>query len=104
MKQIKTIIGTVSNGYYDRDTENFDKEVNETIAEGWTLVERKVLMPQVQPTIGNPAHAMLYAELEKNTITEAKRCCGNCAHFRVMAYQEPCLSCNSDADKWEPQT
>ena len=47
MKQIKTIYFTINH------SNEFDRNVNETIAEGWTLVERKVLMPQVQPTIGN---------------------------------------------------
>ena len=43
---------------------------------------------------------MLYAELEKNDITEAERCCDNCKHCDKLAGMAPCYDCE-DASHWE---
>jgi hypothetical protein len=60
MIQIKTITYRIDNA------EEFDTEVNQAIAKGWELTERKVLQPQAQPHCGSIySHRMLYAELEK---------------------------------------
>lgn len=62
MKQIKTITYRLNN------SKDFDKEVNEAIKEGWTLIERKVLLMSAQPNDGRTyMHNMLYAELERFT-------------------------------------
>lgn len=81
MKQIKTIAKRLN---YSAE---FDAAVNEAIAEGWTLIERKVLQPPSQPSDGVYFHNMLYAELER--FTEPDECedsplCNlveNCARF-----------------------
>jgi hypothetical protein len=94
MLQIKTI------KYQLNAAETFDEKVNAALAEGWTLTKREVLPPA---DLGDRvAFRMLYAELEREEITEAERCCENCAHYDNGAHQEPCLSCSEDADKWEP--
>ena len=90
MKQIKTICIRLN------DADAFDKKVNEALEEGWMLTERRVLQP---PT--SDKYTMLYAELEKHTITEAERCCENCKHFDTSANMEPCLSCSDSASNWE---
>lgn len=81
MKQIKTISKRLDNATA------FDEAVNKAIAEGWTLIERKVLQPPSQPSDGVYIHNMLYAELER--FTEPDECedsplCNlveNCARF-----------------------
>lgn len=90
MKQIKTILkGT---DYL----ENFDAAVNKALAEGWTLTKREVLPPF------DYYHRTLYAELEREVVTEAERCCENCAHFGISAAAEPCASCSEECSNWEP--
>lgn len=97
MKQIKTIKARLDGA------EGFDKEVNEALAEGWTLTSRKVLMPPSQPVTGSTYfNTMLYAELEKETITDAERCCENCKHFDLPSDAEPCIKCSDNASHWEP--
>lgn len=88
MLQIKTIVsGTIP---------EFDKEVNEAIADSWHLIKRDCLL------IGREHAPMFYAELEKVVITEDERTCENCKHYDLDARLEPCCSCsNSDIDKWE---
>ena len=86
MKQIKTILkGT---DYL----ENFDAAVNAALAEGWTLTKREHIVPL----------RGLYAELEREAVTEAERCCENCAHFGASAVAEPCASCSEKCSNWEP--
>lgn len=97
MKQIKTIARPLG------AADGFDKVVNEAIADGWTLTRRAVLQSRDLWGKNSPEPA-LYAELEREEITEAERCCENCAHFEKGPEQEPCLSCSDDADKWEPAT
>lgn len=98
MKQIKTIVHKL---YNETD---FDEAVNKALAEGWTLIERKVLQPQAQPhSREHFVNSMLYAELEKHIITEAEKNCDNCAHCNLPPDREPCLSCSDDGDKWEPE-
>lgn len=60
MLQIKTI------KYMFDDSGAFDQAVNQAIADGWELVERRVLQPLSQPNNGSTyTCTMLYAELEK---------------------------------------
>lgn len=88
MKQIKTIHNT--------DTAAFDEAVNTALAEGWTLTRRLT-----GPEGTGPGFV---AELEREIITEAERCCDNCAHWSKGPEQEPCLSCSEDCSGWEPAT
>jgi hypothetical protein len=83
MKQIKTI-------FVNLDPYAFDNRVNEALADGWELVGRKLI-----------GDSFFLAELEKDIITEAERCCENCKHYDCSATSEPCSSCNEDDDKWE---
>lgn len=86
MLQIKTIVsGTIP---------EFDKEVNEAIADSWHLVKRDCLL------IGREHAPMLYAELEKEVITEAEKNCENCKHCELPGSMEPCASC-PNGEKWE---
>lgn len=89
MIQIKTIAQDLSR------SEKFDKEVNEAIADGWTLAKRE----RVSTPSG--CEDYLYAELVKEIITEAERNCDNCRHFDNDADAEPCASCSSTASNWE---
>lgn len=60
MLKIKTI------KYRLDSSDDFDNAVNQAIADGWELVERRVLQPLSQPNNGSTyTHTMLYAELEK---------------------------------------
>lgn len=97
MKQIKTIKNRLDNA------ELFDDAVNAAIEEGWQLTNRKVLPPMAMRN-GDQTYGVLYAELEREIITEAERCCENCAHFDKDPSKEPCCSCE-DAEvaptKWE---
>jgi hypothetical protein len=93
MLQIKTIKNRLDN------VESFDKEVNEALRDGWRLTRREVLQPAAQAI--EYTYIMLYAELEKEIVTEAERCCENCKHRMQDASIEPCASCSDDCDKWE---
>ena len=86
MKQIKTIATPVN--------DSFDYEVNKALADGWVLINRMVV---VKPN----GDDYLFAELEKEIITEAERCCENCRHFLTDPTEEPCRGCTSDASNWE---
>lgn len=79
MLQIKTI--------KDPDPDCFDARVNDYLADGWTLA-RRLTGPDV-----------LIAELEKDIITEAEKCCENCRHFENDPHVGACAGCNGD--KWE---
>lgn len=93
MKQIKTIKNRLDNNVV------FDKEVNDAIAEGWTLTKRKVLQPYSQAENFHN-FTFLYAELERET-AEPKRCCEACGMERCT--NEPCVKGDGDALKEEPQ-
>lgn len=95
MKQIKTIKYRLDNA------EGFDKEVNEALAEGWTLTARKVLLPPSQPNTSTYLNFMLYAELEKEIITDAERSCESCKHHALPRSAGPCFVCFG-RNKWEP--
>lgn len=99
MKQIKTIVTRLNSN------EKFDAAVNEALRDGWWLVKREVLQPPAQPTTGTDYfNTMLYAELEKDIITEDEKRCENCAHYDNPPDAEPCKNCSDSADKWEPAT
>lgn len=57
-RQIKTII------YRLDASDDFDKEVNQALREGWSLVRRGYQRPLSQPSMAT-FYTMLYAELEK---------------------------------------
>ena len=81
MLQIKTI--------KEKDPYVFDSYVNEALRDGWTLARR----------LTGPNDFV--AELEKEIVTEAERCCENCRYFSLHCDLEPCVSCSDDCDKWE---
>ncbi len=58
MRQIKTIRDRLNN------CENFDRLVNEALANGWRLTRREILIPAAQVS-GQYTYIMLYAELER---------------------------------------
>lgn len=93
MLQIKTIIGTTE--CYDE----FDKQVNAALADGWYLIKRDVLAPYISE--GIEYARCLIAELEREIITDEEKCCENCAYRDCAENQDPCRSCGEDADKWE---
>lgn len=80
MKQIKTIRRA--------EPEDFDREVNAAFAEGWTLVRRS-LYPDG-----------FLAEMERDIITDAEKCCDNCAYCDYPNTRKPCADCD-DASHWE---
>lgn len=84
MLQIKTI--------YKASAAEFDKEVNEALADGWSI-SRRTFDPQG-----------FLAELEREVITEAEKGCENCRYCEQQPESEPCRSCSDDCDKWEPLT
>jgi hypothetical protein len=86
MIQIKTIRRA--------DPEDFDRDVNEAIAEGWTLDKRYL------------SDVGFVAELEREVITEAEveRRCGNCAHFSLIHLNDACRYCGDNYNKWEAKT
>jgi hypothetical protein len=89
MKQIKTITRASAS--------EFDEAVNAALVDGWQLIERKL----AQTPAGTPDYH--YAQLEREVITEAERCCENCAHYFKEQGDEPCRSCSEDCDKWESE-
>lgn len=99
MLQIKTIADSLDNVW------NFDDEVNAALAEGWKLTKRTMMMPQAHAT-GTYTHPVLYAELERDVITEADRVCENCKHCDLDPNAEPCRNCNDGPNNypthWEP--
>lgn len=87
MKQIKTILeGTIG---------EFDEAVNSAIAEGWQLTKRDLRL------VESKDQGLLYAELEREIITDAERCCENCKHYHLEPEQEPCFNCSETASNWE---
>lgn len=90
MKQIKTIKSRIDYA------EDFDRHVNDAIAEGWELKRREFI-----PSYTSNSYTILYAELERGIITEAERCCENCAHYITPSHNPPCCDCSEDCDKWE---
>lgn len=95
MKQIKTITWRLHN------TDDFDKEVNAAIEEGWTLTKRRIIIPNEQPQ-GNILYTMLYAELEREVFGKNdKKNCTNCKHKGTLFVPDsPCPECKSYM-KWE---
>lgn len=85
MIQIKTIHHRID------ESVKFDDEINAALAEGWRLTKREFVT----------GYCVLYAELERELITEAERDCGNCKHCDNDADAEPCASCSSTASNWE---
>lgn len=101
MKQIKTIYKQMHpSTNYVLEVQDFDRLVNEALAEGWTLTKRDVFHPC--DTEDYYHGRVLYAELEREVVTEIERICENCAHFDLSSCAEPCASCSEMADKWEP--
>lgn len=101
MKQIKTI------KYPMQHPETFDAEVNTALKEGWQLIKREVLGPIVTHTGEPNVYIVLYAELEREVVTEPERCCENCRYFDNSPGQEPCCSCGDGEiapTNWEPAT
>ena len=95
MKQIKTIFKSMNpNAKCTQEAQDFDHQVNAALAEGWVLVKREVLQPiDTQQYL---FRRVLYAELEREVITEAMRCCDNCKWCEQQPESEPCFSCEGD--------
>lgn len=90
MKQIKTIA--------DYKIKTFDEEVNAAIAEGWDLVKRDCHL------VGRDRGPMLYAELEKEVVTEAEQTCENCKHRDDPPGGPHCIDCAPEDNwKWEAE-
>ena len=99
MKQIKTIFKRMDPKTVDvLEVQDFDRQVNEAIAEGWKLVKRDVFHPLDTQEYYHPR--VLYAELEKDTITEAEKCCDNCKFCDCAPSSYPCARCE-DASEWK---
>lgn len=103
MKQIKTIYKpmdpkTPSN----LEVQDFDNRVNAALAAGWVLVRRDYFHPVDTSQYYHPR--TLYAELEREIITDDERSCDNCQHCLVSNLVDPCLSCDENCSKWEPIT
>lgn len=99
MKQIKTIKHPL------KASATFDEEVNAAMSEGWQLTKREVLGPMSTSDPLINTYVMLYAELEREIIVEAERCCENCKYFDQQPESEPCLSCEDGLlQGWEPAT
>lgn len=100
MKQIKTIKNRLDNN------KDFDKEVNDALAAGWTLTKREVIIPLTHAT-HTVFYTMLYAELEMETATEAEyveRSCETCKHYNESRRTRPCDCCedvNDIPSLWE---
>lgn len=82
MLHIKTITNPIDNPAI------FDSKVNEALLEGWTLTRRYI------------EAGLFIAELEAVYISEAERCCDNCAYCALDSTVDPCVKC-SDASHWE---
>lgn len=98
MKQIKTISHRLDNAAL------FDEAVNNALTEGWQLMKREVINPMSQHE-KLMAYITIYAELEREIITEAEQCCDNCKHFDKEPHREPCCDCEDGVrapSKWEP--
>ena len=80
MKQIKTIRRAAP--------EDFDEEVNAALLDGWTLGKRYL------------SDVGFVAELEREEITEAEKCCENCKYCEATPEDIPCRNC-IDASHWE---
>jgi hypothetical protein len=85
MLQIKTIHRRID------ESVGFDSEINANLEEGWQLTKRELVA----------SYCMLYAELEREVITEAEKGCENCRYCEQQPESEPCRSCSDDCDKWE---
>jgi hypothetical protein len=93
MLQIKTI------KCESKEEKKFDELVNAALAEGWRLTKREIIPPF--SAAGYIAFQLLYAELEREVITEAEKGCENCKYYEQQPESEPCRSCSDDCDKWE---
>lgn len=98
MKQIKTI-----RTRFDR-SEEFDKEVNAALENGWHLLHREVL--PAYETKNNEASRTLYAELERNDYVPLRASCDTCAHSVDGAPSDSlhaiCRHCKG-CEHWTPQ-
>lgn len=88
MREIKTIVAPADQYVPQNKEHPFDAQVNDLLLEGWTLRTRDL------------RGDWLYAELERVFITEAERCCDNCAHADKDPYRNPCNVCE-EANQWE---
>ena len=84
----------------------FDKAVNEALAEGWVLVKRDVLAPYEGEETAWPR--MYYAEMQKNASVQKSgaipgRICYNCRHYdrlEIDGEASPCHRCEGYS-RWE---
>lgn len=90
MKQIKTIKAPLCK------SEDFDKEVNAALREGWALEKRHIIPGQYHGDL-----PQLVAELEAEGLMDCEPCCENCAFEAFEPGVGPCRECE-DASHWNP--
>lgn len=97
MLEIKTIWGAM------KDSNIFDNDVNEALAEGWELVRREILPRQIAT-----GDTLLYAELERYTDEPEEEEPGDddTAHWefyrRNILHPYKCSSCGWELDADQP--
>lgn len=106
MKQIKTIYKTMDPKIVGPlEVEDFDRQVNEALQDGWKLVKRDVFHPN-----GNTSydyHRVLYAEMERDDCVPKYASCDNCAHLITEeipseAAMRRCFGCKQ-MSRWAPR-
>ena len=62
MKQIKTVVYPIEYAH------RYDKEINDLLADGWTLKRRNItnMCGEISEAFSSPIIKVLYAELERN--------------------------------------
>lgn len=106
MKQIKTI--------YKQSTIDFDEQVNDALAEGWTLVRRTFdangFLAELEIDKEEPAGGQAHPSEKKKPVDAPPLNCQGCRHWpkpTMVEVQEPCRSCGgvfTGYKNWEPRT
>lgn len=90
MKQIKTIKAPLCK------SEDFDKEVNAALREGWALEKRHIIPGQYHGDL-----PQLVAELEADGLVEEMIGCETCVYCDYDPHEAPCHACEN-ANNWQP--
>ncbi len=76
-----------------------DKITDQEMVEMLNDVAEKFYTEQYQQTI-KPMEMII--NLESLQDVEEPKGCHNCNYYYKLGFEDPCVSCNSDFDKWEP--